>query len=247
MKKTFKPRLSKNNPAGAFTLIELLVVIAIIAILAAMLLPALAKAKKKASQTRCMNNLKQLGIGMFIYVSDNNDVFPGAASAGAGWKQEDWIWWRPSDQALHPVKKSTIVASVGSAEASLFRCPLDIDDKDRPGAPDIYPYSYSLNCVGAGKGMGNLGTDRFKHSQVKRPVFKMMIIEEQSSLRPDEAGSTQTAIIDDGRWLPANNPLTGRHGKKKGVAAGEVLYADAHVETATWKDAADPQYYDASQ
>src|ERR1700759_2476453 len=79
----------------AFTLIELLVVIAIIAILAAMLLPALAKAKARAQQAFCASNVRQLGLGMQLYVGDNQDVYAGAASASTyGPHLEDWIYWR---------------------------------------------------------------------------------------------------------------------------------------------------------
>ena len=76
---------SARKKLGAFTLIELLVVIAIIAILAAMLLPALARAKEKARRTQCLNNLKQMAVSFLGYAYENNDRFP----KGSG---SYWIW-----------------------------------------------------------------------------------------------------------------------------------------------------------
>ena len=84
--------MNRTNRKGAFTLIELLVVIAIIAILAALLLPALARAKAKAKDIACLNNLRQVDLGLRLWAGDLSDKYPWqlATAQGGSLGSADW-------------------------------------------------------------------------------------------------------------------------------------------------------------
>lgn len=237
-------RYRRGKVDAGFTLIELLIVIAIIAILAAIILPVLAAAKKKAAQTTCINNQKQLATGVKMYIDDNNSTFPGIASRIYGFQTPDWIYWRTNTAAYPAFAQSPVITAVPGLQKTSLRCPLDASDTDRNNENygdgyGPYLYSYSINGYGLDENGNDLGMatvidtsgespvlHAFKENAVRRAGQKIMMAEEPGSAQSWDSPSG--SVINDGRWVPDQDPVTIRHGGK-----ADVSFCDGHVEAVT--------------
>jgi len=249
--KYFHQKSKRIRLVNAFTLIELLVVIAIIAILAAMLLPAIAKAKQKALQTSCLNNVRQLGMGIIMYTEDNNDIMPSDGSR-IGWHREDWVWW---NSPANPPSKSPILIAI-SGSTNILRCPMD-----RVGQLIVspnYQFSYSINSFIDGArpntflGIAstwtfppNLGSfTPFKRGNVRNAATKILLAEEPTSPTEAPPGYTGSTQPDDARWLSSiggGNTITLRHSKH-----GNSNFADGHAQVVDYQLAGQQTYVDPS-
>jgi len=184
----------------AFTLIELLVVVAIIAILAAMLLPALASARERGRAAACISNMKQFGIALTLYADDNKGFFP---------HRDAWLFTRGRS-----ITTGTLWKYLQNKD--IYLCPSDSIKKVRTSSynPRWRDFSYSMNAYCACDGDALRPTNCFQISRIERPTETFLFMEEEIN-----------SPLNDGYVIPNGlDILAYRHNHH-----GNLLMGDGHV------------------
>ncbi len=240
-------RAPERPPAGhGFTLVELLVVAAVLAILAALLLPALAGAKGRAQGVACLNNQRQLMLACLLYAGDFEDALPynmGADEIKRRVARNEYLNWTSSIMSweLDPDNTNTFLLTRGgigpytSSSAAIYRCPTDwvVSDIQAAAGWSRRVRSISMNAmvgdageyIQDGGNVNNPGYQQFfKVGQIPTPAGIFVFIEDH----PDS--------INDGYFLNKPDSLewidlpASRHN-----GGANLAFADGHLETHKWR------------
>ena len=204
----------------AFTLIELLVVIAIIAILMAILMPALHRAREQGKRAACLNNLRQLTLAWIMYADENDGKIVNGNTATGGHNKDGtcWVYWpgrnATEDQRIADIKRGLLYQYCPNVK--LYKCPTG-----EPEEVVTYAIVDAMNGYDAIPGAeGQILKSRL---QIRQSGERMVFLDE-GRLSP----ASWTIWYDQERWW---DQITARHGDGTNVS-----FADGHSEYWKWKD-----------